>query len=51
MEWFLKWKMEWLCLVDGIIGVLSFGLIHTNFKMEGARSLTRWRSKRDGYIK
>lgn len=45
MEQFLKWKMSWARLLDGLLGVLSYGHIYTNFAINCARELTRYRSK------
>jgi len=45
MEQFLKWKCAWARMLEGLVGVLTFGYWYSSsWSMSCARQLTRFRS-------
>jgi len=43
--WFFRWAFYWLYLLDGLIGVISFATVHSNFGLKMAGKVARQRFK------
>lgn len=44
-ERFLIWLVGWAILIDGIVGVLSIGLLRPTLALTATKYLARWRYK------
>lgn len=45
VEWFLRWLISWVALIDGIFGIITFANWSTSLQLYFAQVLARYRAK------
>ena len=46
-NWMLNWLQSWAGLLDGIIGVVTIGLVSSGFEMNVCAYRTKYRLRKD----